>query len=684
MAMVSRRSKRTNVRSIATAAGRGIERLESRQLFAATVIAPIPTQFGTAGGAASTLDVTDFVADPANESTVEMVTSTGTVQIQTFDQEVPINAGAFLKYVKRGLYNNAIFHRSVITPTPFVLQGGGSYVNGTDVPSLGTINSEPNGPRHNRRGTLAFARVGPENGGGPDSATNEFFFNLADNSTNLDAQNGGFTVFGEVQGAGMTVIDALSQIANANSRVITSARVIPDMTYQVSSSDPSQVTASVDANGIVSLSFASGTSTATITVIGTDLSSGSAQTTFQASAGLQISIGGSTGNKSVSYTQSDGTQTTVSMKGNGTGVLTLNGVSLSQTVSKGKVAVTGEAAATSLVVTGTDAKTSLTISTKGGTGVSNLGGLTTDGAVKSISGKRVRLTGAMAVAGAASSIALGDITGTSLTVGGSAADKAMTLSLGTLTNASIVAGSPIKSLKVVSAVNTDTTADNISAAGITSVSSSGDFAATVNLSGENNLRSMKVGGNLTGNVTAHQIGTISVKGDASGVLITATHGASEVVTAGGNPDSKGNQGIQSVKVGGTINGSTISTGATIGSVSSAAVTGALVVAGAPNISAIPTQPSDIPEPASILSFKTKAFSSSFVIARNLGKISAGTIAINNNTNQFGFFGDTIGSLSATTNGTPAQKINVKKPADQTAVDADLTGATLGDFAVRAL
>jgi len=31
-----------------------------------------------------------------------------------------------------------------------------------------------------------------------DSAANGFFFNLADNSANLDNQNGGFTVFGQI------------------------------------------------------------------------------------------------------------------------------------------------------------------------------------------------------------------------------------------------------------------------------------------------------------------------------------------------------------------------------------------------------------------------------------------------------------------------------------------------------
>jgi len=60
----------------------------------------------------------------------------------------------------------------------------------------------------NTRGTVAMAKQA----GNPDSATNQWFINLTDNSGNLDAQNGGFTVFGEVVGDGMTIVDSISSL----------------------------------------------------------------------------------------------------------------------------------------------------------------------------------------------------------------------------------------------------------------------------------------------------------------------------------------------------------------------------------------------------------------------------------------------------------------------------------------
>ena len=59
----------------------------------------------------------------------------------------------------------------------------------------------------NTRGTVAMAK----RANAPDSATSQWFINLADNSALLDSENGGYTVFGRVT-AGMAVADAISQL----------------------------------------------------------------------------------------------------------------------------------------------------------------------------------------------------------------------------------------------------------------------------------------------------------------------------------------------------------------------------------------------------------------------------------------------------------------------------------------
>lgn len=52
--------------------------------------------------------------------------------------------------------------------------------------------------------------------GDANSATNQWFINLGDNSANLDVQNGGFTVFGQVIGNGMDVINAINVVPTFN------------------------------------------------------------------------------------------------------------------------------------------------------------------------------------------------------------------------------------------------------------------------------------------------------------------------------------------------------------------------------------------------------------------------------------------------------------------------------------
>lgn len=145
---------------------------------------------------------------PTNAGTLaQFRTIYGDLEVELYDQQKPATVQNFERLVQSGAYQNTFFHRVV---PGFVAQGGGYFTTmrfaATNfaapwtylgkVPSFGAITNEFSaGPRFsNTNGTIAMAKLG----GDPNSATCEWFFNLANNSTNLDNQNGGFTVFGHV------------------------------------------------------------------------------------------------------------------------------------------------------------------------------------------------------------------------------------------------------------------------------------------------------------------------------------------------------------------------------------------------------------------------------------------------------------------------------------------------------
>lgn len=151
----------------------------------------------------------------ASATNVIMETPLGNIEIELFDDQTPITVTNFLKYVKDGAYNNSFIHRSV---PGFVIQGGGYTFSETDGKAHDILTDPPikNETKiSNTRGTIAMARLG----GDPDSATSQWFINLADNNTgqnNLDTNDGGYTVFGKVVGDGMTVVDAIAALQTYN------------------------------------------------------------------------------------------------------------------------------------------------------------------------------------------------------------------------------------------------------------------------------------------------------------------------------------------------------------------------------------------------------------------------------------------------------------------------------------
>jgi len=148
-------------------------------------------------------------ADPAVRMKIMLGdgrTVLGDIDVTLLNSVAPLTVANFLRYANRGAYNNTVFHRSV---PGFIIQTGGFILSGNDfttkVPQDPPVRNEYN--LSNLRGTVAMAKLGSN----PNSATNEFFFNLADNSSNLNIQNGGFTVFGRVANASsQAVIDRIA------------------------------------------------------------------------------------------------------------------------------------------------------------------------------------------------------------------------------------------------------------------------------------------------------------------------------------------------------------------------------------------------------------------------------------------------------------------------------------------
>lgn len=152
-----------------------------------------------------------WAGNSAAGTIVRIATSVGDYSIELFDQEAPITVENFLSYVRNGDYNQTYFHRVV---DDFVVQGGGYrfelFVGPIDVASKEPIKNEFGAS--NSVGTVAMAKFD----GNPDSATNQWFVNVADNSGNLDTSNGGFTVFGTVLGDGLQVVKAIDSLPFVN------------------------------------------------------------------------------------------------------------------------------------------------------------------------------------------------------------------------------------------------------------------------------------------------------------------------------------------------------------------------------------------------------------------------------------------------------------------------------------
>jgi cyclophilin family peptidyl-prolyl cis-trans isomerase len=150
----------------------------------------------------------------AGDPIVNVNTNLGNFQVELFPSAAPQTVANFLSYVDSGKYNNAVVARAI---PGFVVQTGGitspsaTYTSNSQfvpVAQNGTIPLEYNLP--NTAGTLAMARGSTDN-----SASDEWFVNLVDNTSNLGpggVSTDGFAVFGKVLGNGMQVVNSIAAV----------------------------------------------------------------------------------------------------------------------------------------------------------------------------------------------------------------------------------------------------------------------------------------------------------------------------------------------------------------------------------------------------------------------------------------------------------------------------------------
>jgi peptidyl-prolyl cis-trans isomerase A (cyclophilin A) len=150
----------------------------------------------------------------ADAPRVKFATSAGDIVVEVYPDKAPKTVENFLQYVRDKHYDGTIFHRVI---DRFMIQGGGMDRDMAEKKTRAPVVHEgrdayAKGLR-NEVGTIAMARTSD-----PNSATSQFFINVADNTRTLDPPGPnapGYTVFGRVV-SGMDVVNKIKAVPTGN------------------------------------------------------------------------------------------------------------------------------------------------------------------------------------------------------------------------------------------------------------------------------------------------------------------------------------------------------------------------------------------------------------------------------------------------------------------------------------
>ena len=144
------------------------------------------------------------MSNPQVELTIK---NHGSITLELDRAKAPKSVENFLAYVRKGHYDNTVFHRVI---PGFMVQGGGFEPGMKQKPTDAEIENEANNGLKNDTYTVAMARTSA-----PHSATAQFFINIANNGflnhTAPSAQGWGYAVFGKVVG-GTDVVDKIKAV----------------------------------------------------------------------------------------------------------------------------------------------------------------------------------------------------------------------------------------------------------------------------------------------------------------------------------------------------------------------------------------------------------------------------------------------------------------------------------------
>lgn len=376
-----------------------------------------------------------------------------------------------------------------------------------------------------------------------------------------------------------------------------------------------------------------------------DVGTSPPSSTVSATRGSQIITGGGTDVpfdatiKQVKFVDPDGTLVTIALKG-ATATLHFDGTNITTSTAKKITTVGGtNLDLTGITIAGTTSSTSLSITGKGGDGVVNLGGISTDGSIKTITAKTTNLTGNLTVAGTLGKLILNSINDGTLSIG--AAGPALTLQVASASNETLTTAGAISSIKA-----TAWEGSTINAPLVKKITFLGDSILTL---------------------AAGSAGTISVKGSLHDSTITLSGAGTSLtkLTAGALVNTKVNAAgsIKSVSVGN--------------------MTSSQIFAGIASLPAgqLPAAAADFNASATIGSFKvhriagSATFVNSLVASSIITSADLGTVQLNNNGAPFGVAAQQIKSLRLS-DFASGQKLNIKKALDPATLAAQLAAQPL--------